>query len=140
PPIFESRARFSPDNRFVVYQSSESGRNEIYVQTFPPSGRKWQVSTAGGTVATWRGDGKEMIYQSRDESFYAGPVRDSGSSVEFGLPTKLFQRHLASGSAERNMWAATRDGQRFLLITPLDDNSARTMQVVLNWAASLGTQ
>ncbi|HKR59003.1 MAG TPA: protein kinase, partial [Pyrinomonadaceae bacterium] len=51
---------FSPDGRFIAYVSDESGRLEVYVQTFPTSGNKWQVSTAGGVFPRWRRDGKEL--------------------------------------------------------------------------------
>ena len=52
----ESGARFSPDGRFVAYTSDDSGRDEVFVQPFPPTGAKWQVSSAGGVEAAWPGD------------------------------------------------------------------------------------
>src|SRR4030095_6766888 len=61
PPATESRARFSPDGRWVAYESNESGRHEIYVQTFPDPVRRTQVSTAGGATPLWRRDGAERI-------------------------------------------------------------------------------
>ncbi len=58
----EFDGRFSPDGRWVSYVSSETGTNEIYVQPFPPSGGKWQVSSGGGHSPRWRGDGRELFY------------------------------------------------------------------------------
>ena len=55
---------FSPDGKYIAYQSNESGRPEIYVQEFPDARNKWQVSTEGGTESFWRGDGKELFYRS----------------------------------------------------------------------------
>ncbi|MBZ5557804.1 MAG: serine/threonine-protein kinase [Acidobacteriia bacterium] len=136
-PTREINGRFSPDGRWFAYQSNESGRYEIFVQAFPKSGGKWQISTAGGNVPWWRGDGKEIIYQGPEETFYAVTMRTAGAGFEIGVPVKLFQHRMAHGSYERNSWTVTRDGQRFLLIVPLDDNNARTIQVVLNWAAGL---
>src|SRR5262249_23266240 len=61
-PFQEAIARFSPDGKWVTYQSNESGHTEIYVQPFPPTGGKWQVSVNGGTISNWRGDGKELFF------------------------------------------------------------------------------
>jgi Tol biopolymer transport system component len=139
-PTREFGARFSPDGRWFAYASNESGRYEVFIQSFPRSGGKWQVSTAGGNSPMWRGDGREILYQGQDETFYAVSIKAAGAGFEIGLPVKLFQRRMAHGNYERNSWTVTRDGQRFLLVVPLEDNSARNIQVVLNWAAGLKKQ
>jgi Tol biopolymer transport system component len=139
-PTREIDARFSPDGRWFAYQSNESGRYEVFVQAFPKSGGKWQVSTAGGSVPHWRRDGNEIIYQGPDETFFAATMKSAGAGFEIGVPVKLFQRRMAHGTYERNSWTVTRDGQRFLLVVPLEDNSTRNIQVVLNWAAGLKKQ
>ena len=136
-PILESGGQFSPDGRWVAYASNESGRYEAYVQAYPPAGGKWQISTAGGSVPMWRGDGKEIVYQGAGDTLYAASVTVAGAGLEVGLPAKLFQQRLAHGPRERNRWVMTRDGQRFLLNTPVDDSGSRSIQVVLNWAAGL---
>ncbi len=136
-PIYEINGRFSADARWVAYQSNESGRFDIYVQAFPPSGGKWQISTAGGGAPMWRGDGREIFYQAAGDIFYAVAVRVAGAGMEIGLPEKLFQRRLTHDARERNRWVVTRDGQRFLMNAPIDDAGSRTIQVVLNWAAGL---
>jgi eukaryotic-like serine/threonine-protein kinase len=137
-PLREINGRFSPDNRWFAYQSNESGRFEIYVQSFPPSGGKWQISTAGGNAPMWRGDGKELYYQANDDTFYAVPIKVAGNAIEVGLPVKLFQHRLGGrGTRDRNAWVVTRDGQKFLVNAPLEDAMTRSIQVVLNWAAGL---
>lgn len=136
-PIRETRGRFSPDSRWVAYQSNESGRAEVYVQAFPPSGGKWQISTNGGTVAAWRGDGKEIFYSALDDSIYSVPVQTNGSTLDIGLPVKLFLRRMQHEDNERNRWVVTRDGQRFLMNVPLEDSTPRSIQVVLHWANGL---
>ena len=136
-PIFEGMGRFSPDGRWVAYQSNESGRNEVFVQPFPASGGKWQISGGGGGVPMWRGDGKEIFYQGPDDMMYAVLVRAEGSNFEAGVPTKLFQRRLQHAGRERNRWVVTRDGQRFLLNVLVGDSAPQGIQVVLNWAAGL---
>jgi hypothetical protein len=136
--VREINGRFSPDNRWFAYQSNESGRFEVYVQSYPPSGGKWQISTAGGGVPMWRGDGKELFYLSLDGTFFAAPIKVIGAGLEIGLPMKLFKHRLAGRSnRNRNSWVATRDGQRFLLNAPNDDGTSRSIQVVLNWMAGL---
>jgi Tol biopolymer transport system component len=86
----ETRANISPNGRWVAYQSSESGRQEIYVQSFPPSGSKWQVSTAGGEEPYWRRDGKEMSYVS-GKTLMAVAVNSDESAFRPAKPTPLFE-------------------------------------------------
>lgn len=69
----EHAARFSPDGRFVAYQSSESGRNEVYVRPFPGPGGRWLISTDSGTAPVWSADGKELFY--RRETGTGPPTR-----------------------------------------------------------------
>src|SRR5262249_34700771 len=62
-PYVEQDGRFSPDGKWVAFTSDKSGRNEIYVRPFNNTeGNEWQVSTSGGNSATWRNDGKELMY------------------------------------------------------------------------------
>src|SRR5262249_38940792 len=61
-PFAESGGRFSPDGKWVAYQSNESGRSEVYVQPFPGPGAKFQISTDGGANPLWRRDGKELFF------------------------------------------------------------------------------
>ena len=74
PPSDQIHGNFSPDGRFVAYTSNESGRFQVYVQTFPLSDRKWQVSTDGGYEPRWRGDGREIYYLSEDRKLMAVSV------------------------------------------------------------------
>ena len=84
-PFLELDPKFSPDGRFLAYQSNESGRFEIYVQTFPGAGGKWQVSTSGGVDASWRADGKELFYRAADQKLMAVDIQ-AGSSFQAGIP------------------------------------------------------
>ena len=136
-PLFESMGRFSPDGRWVAYQSNESKRNEVYVQPYPPSGGRWQISTTGGSSPIWRGNGREIYYTGLDDTFYAVPVEAKAGSLEVGNPVKLFQRVLIHGVPQTYRWASDRDGQRFLLNVPVENATPQSAQVVLNWAATL---
>ncbi len=64
----ERQGRFSPDGKWIAYTSNASGEWQVYVQSFPASGGKWQVSTNGGAQPQWRRDGKELFYLSPDRS------------------------------------------------------------------------
>src|SRR6185436_4555028 len=88
-PFSESQPQFSPNGRWVVYGSNESGRSEIYVQAFPPTGDKWPISTAGGSDPQWRFDGKELFYLER-QKMMAVPVNTGGPAFEAGIPAALF--------------------------------------------------
>jgi eukaryotic-like serine/threonine-protein kinase len=130
----ETHGRFSPDNRWLAYVSNESGRAEVYVQSFPPSGGKWQVSTTGGSQPRWRSDGKELFYMTPDRKLMAVDV-NSQQSFEVGAPKLLFQTTVARYEAP-NRYAVSRDGQRFLINSAVKEVS-HTMTVVLNWTVEI---
>jgi Tol biopolymer transport system component/predicted Ser/Thr protein kinase len=127
---------FSPDGRFLAYQSNESGRQEIYVQSFPGPGGKWQVSSTGGTEPHWRADGKELYYRSADQKLMAVEVA-TAATFEAGVPKPLFPVHLETGLA-RNRFLPSKDGQRFLLVATPARESITPTTVVLNWFVGLG--
>jgi hypothetical protein len=63
----------------VAYTSTESGRLEVYIQSFPATGAKWQVSTAGGEQPRWRRDGKELFYLAPDRHLMAVTIKTPGA-------------------------------------------------------------
>ncbi len=134
----ETHAQFSPDGRWVAYASDESGRAEVYVQSFPASGGKWQVSTSGGDQPHWRRDGKELFYLAPDKRLMAGPVA-AGASFEAGAPVALFPTRVprADLTGDRNHFAVTPDGQRFLVNNLLEEGNTQPITLVLNWASAL---
>jgi Tol biopolymer transport system component len=137
-PLFEGLARFSPDGRWIAYQSNESGRAEIYIQSFPAPGTKYQVSTAGGEWPLWRGDGKELFYLGQRDTLHAVAIRVSGAALEIGQPVRLFQRQLNRvGIGAQRRWVVSRDGQRFLLNVPVENPEIAGAQVVLDWIEGL---
>ena len=125
---------FSPDGRWVAYVSDESGRNEIYVQAFPLSGAKFQISSGGGNEPTWRGDGSELFYIAADRSLMAAPVKTI-SGFEAGVPKALFP--LAAYGLSRHSYAAASDGQRFLVPTTAAGQKTVPLTLVFNWQAGL---
>lgn len=126
-PANETAAAFSPDGRWFAFQSTETGRSEIYVQPFPGPARSTLLSTGGGTAPFWRGDGKEVFYKALDNRVMAIPIALNSGAVEPGVPVELFT---VRPSATFN---AARDGQRFLVNTPTGDETTPPITVVLNW-------
>jgi Tol biopolymer transport system component len=116
-------ARLSPDHRFVAFRSNESGKDQIWVRRFDPSGPsadKWQVSTDGGTgPVSWRADGKELYYLSLDRGIMAVDVRTE-SGFEFGAPRLLFKvpEAFPAGAGLGPFTSMGRDGERFLFAVP----------------------
>jgi Tol biopolymer transport system component len=130
----ERFARFSPNGRWIVYASNESGRYEVYVVPAEGGGGKWQVSTQGGDDPFWTADGGEILYIAADRSIVAVPV-NAGESFEPGTPQPLFRAELAEGLFTGGRWQPTGDGQRFLLLMPSGGTAGTTFTVVSNWPA-----
>jgi eukaryotic-like serine/threonine-protein kinase len=135
-PFREVQPRFSPDGRFIAYVSNESGRNEVYVQSYPGPGRTWQISTAGGTDPQWREDGKEFYYRGLDQKLMAVEIRGS-EALEPGLPQAQFQGRVSLGPSSTK-YLPDRTGQKFLFVAPLGREAMTPTTVVLNWFAALG--
>jgi protease II len=133
----ERGARFSPDGRWIAYISDESGINQVYVQNFPASGGKWQISTNGGYHLAWRRDGKELFYVSTDKKMMAVDVKGEGPTFEAGAPKVLFDLHVPSFNNPQAQFAVTADGQKFLIANTFGENSSVPITVVLNWTADL---
>jgi hypothetical protein len=131
-PFNESGGRFSPDGRFMAYESDESGQYQVYVQTIPASGAKWQVSTAGGRQPMWRADGKELFYVA-DQKLVAVPIRSDAAGFQAGTPEPLFDGVRVRDFA--NAYVPAAGGQRFLVAFGAsgDLSAAPPVTIVLNW-------
>ena len=130
-------ARLSPDGRWIAYNSNESGGFEIYVQPFPTTGAKWQVSKGGGQQPQWRRDGAELFYVTPDRKLIGVGVK-TGSDFVLGEAHVLMDTRI-TGWPDRTMdldYAASADGQRFLINTASD--AVLPITLVLNWPAALG--
>jgi Tol biopolymer transport system component/tRNA A-37 threonylcarbamoyl transferase component Bud32 len=127
-------ARFSPDGRFLAYDSDESGRSEVYVQTLLASGSRWQVSAGGGYVPRFRGDGKELFYLSLDNKIMAVPIEES-PAFHAGPPGALFAFHPVLNSSTGNTYDVAPDGKRFLVDTLPADQSSPPLSLLVNWPA-----
>jgi Tol biopolymer transport system component len=133
-PFAENIGQFSPDGRWVAYQSNESGSFEIYVQPFPAASAKWQISTQGGTMPRWRADGKELFFIAPDAKLMAAAVTASDQTFEAAPPVALFQTRIVGGPAQivKHQYAVSRDG-RFLINEPAEASAATPITLILNW-------
>ncbi len=139
----EFDGHFSPDGRWVAYQSDESGRYEVYVRPFSPDSRaidasgggaKWQISYGGGLEPRWGADGKELYYVTQDGKVMEVDVTTS-PAFQVGTPKLLFQGPPSVGGAGDY----TADGKRFLFLAPAGQGSQAQapFNVVLNWQEML---
>jgi Tol biopolymer transport system component/tRNA A-37 threonylcarbamoyl transferase component Bud32 len=137
PPSNEGGPAFSPDGRWLAYQSEESGRSEIYVRPFPGPGGKSLISTDGGTEPVWARNGRELFYRNSDKMM-ATAVETKPTFVA-AKPRLLFEGHYETGfyAFEPN-YDVSPDGQRFLMIKASEQESGPVhINVVLNWFEDL---
>ena len=132
----ETRATFSPDGRWIAYQSDESGRLEVYIRPFPGPGGKWQVSTNGGSRPRWRRDGKELFYLGLDNKIMAADIKLGSATVDVGTVRASFPIN-PFGGAGRDIYDVTGDGQRFLVASPGSEESSSPVTLVVNWTAEI---
>ena len=140
----ESQGQLSPDGRWMAYTSNESGRFEILVRPFAPNwptplAGQWQVSTAGGVQPRWRGDGRELFYESLDRKLMAVEVKATTQAFDRGMPRSLFDSPSSQPSNPVSWgYVPSADGQRFLISTaPGTTTEAPPLTVVVNWMAAL---
>jgi serine/threonine protein kinase len=117
---------FSPDGRFIAYQSNESGRFEVQVRPYPAKDPVRVVSREGGSYPRWRGDGRELFFLSPSGGMMASRV-DATAGFRADVPRRLFPTTLTGGNEKP--YAVSADGQRFLIPVVSDE----PLRVVLDW-------
>jgi serine/threonine protein kinase/Tol biopolymer transport system component len=128
----ENNAQFSPDGRWIAYQSNESNRYEIYVTPFPGASGKRQISTSGGRLPEWRRN--EIFYLSLDNKLMVSEVTAQGDTLEVGAAHPLFE---IRPGGPGNIYDVTADGQRFLINTAVEQQITLPITLVLNWTTDL---
>jgi dipeptidyl aminopeptidase/acylaminoacyl peptidase len=131
-PYAETHGRFSPDGCWLAYASTESGRAQVYVTSFPDGKGTWQGST--GTQPRWRRDGKELFFLDGN-MLMAAAVDGSSDSFMVGDVHPLFETR--TGGSPRSAYDIAPDGQRFLIETRAEETTASPLTVVVNWPAVL---
>ncbi len=141
-PFNEAEGRVSPGGssgpgggpRWVAYSSDESGRNEIYLQSYPGGTNRSVVSSGGGSQPRWSSDGKELFYVTGD-AVVSVAVRPDGS---FDAPRRLFDRSNFLLNYRYQSYHASPDGKRFLMIRRDEGSAPRQLNVILNWSGDPG--
>ncbi len=125
---------FSPDGRWLAYNSPESGTWEVYVVPFPTPSTKLQVSTAGGSVPRWRRDSRELFYLALDNKLMAAELTETNGSLKISAVRPLFQARAVQGGGPYDVSA---DGQHFLVNTVPEQVTSAPIMLVQNWTAGL---
>jgi Tol biopolymer transport system component len=130
-PFNEGGGTFSPDGRHVAFHSDRTGRDEVYVTTFPDATDPVTISASGGSWPQWRQDGRELFYLSADGQLMTVDVTP-GSPVRFGMPHVLFK---VAGSDTTNSspkpYSPTSDGQRFIVATTVEQGDVAPLTVLI---------
>ena len=122
-------ASFSPDGRFLAYESDETGRSEVYVRPFPDGDGRWQVSTEGGEVPVWSRSAPEILFRSRDRILSAA-LSVRGRALEIAKPRTLF---VAAPELSKS-FGLLPDGTRLLMTRSRQQDR---IALVLNWPREL---
>lgn len=137
-PVFDLFSRAAdagtPESLVLAGSSDESGRREVFVQSYPDLGRfRRQISTSGGKEPHWTRGGRELVYRHADSMFAASVVPTSG---ETGRPAFLFAGSFL-GSLNGGGYDVQPDGGRFLMIKVPPESAPRRIDLVLNWFEEL---
>jgi serine/threonine-protein kinase len=140
PTSHQDQASFSADGKWIAYRSNESGRYEIYVQPIPPTGAKYQVTTAGAHSPLWSPDGKQLFYV--DVSGAVGRLTSVDVSAQSGFTTgNPFTLPIDAMFPETlRPYDITPDGKRFLVTVPLSESKTEQsgmLRVTMNWFEEL---
>jgi serine/threonine protein kinase len=132
----DSQAQFSPDQHWVAFTSSESGRNEVYVRPFPDGDGKWQISSEGGSEPRWKGDGKELFYLTPDGTLMSVSV-NTKPNFSAATPVTLFKTGtvpIPTGSwGGAGQYDVSKDGSKFLINTIITPPTRPSLYVIVNW-------
>ena len=131
-PDNELLAAFSPDGNWIAYTTDESNRYEVYVQPFPPTGDRWQVSSDGGEEPVWSPDGEELFYRY-GQVWWSVPI-NTESGFEAGAPEPLFEGAFVNPAGYSYRVAPN---GRFLVLQEREHPVQNEINVVLNWHQEL---
>lgn len=107
----------------------------MFVQPFPATGQKWQISNAGGVEPQWSGDGNELFYLA-GSTLMSVELRAKGGVLQAGIPKPLFQALVGPLGPPRNRYLAAKDGRKFLIVER-EETATPPFTVVTNWPGLL---
>jgi Tol biopolymer transport system component len=136
-PLATYSARFSPDNKWVLYHTTETGHYDLYATSLAQGG-KLQLTSNGAERSRWGGDGKAIYYETRDGSVFEMPVIETGDSLQPGALRLLFKASTIGATGFfGTAWDVTRDGQHFLVKTSGQQTDETAAVIALDWTARL---
>jgi eukaryotic-like serine/threonine-protein kinase len=136
-PFLEYSGQFSPDGRWVAYVSKHTGRDEVYVSSFPSAGARWQVSGSGGAQPRWSPDGRELYFVSASDELSAASVDGTGSRFVVKDVHPLFRVNMFIGPRSGLYgYDVAPDGKRFL-VSDTGEAGLTRVALVTNWTAAL---
>ena len=140
--FIEAQARVSPNGHWVAYISDETGRFEVYIQTFPVAGGKVAVSVGGGSQPQWRADGQELYYYAPSRKLMAVEVNGDSSTFTVGTARPLFDIRSLGAAIDQTFpgngyYTSARNGKRFLVPSIPQTPERQQINVILNWTADL---
>jgi serine/threonine-protein kinase len=133
-PFDERAPRFSPDAKWLAYVSNESGRDEVYVQPFPGPGRKWLISTDGGTDPVWSRSGRELFYVHGGQMM--GVTVTPAADFSADRPRRLFETRFDAGDNGPN-YDVSPDGKWFVMPRSERGPATDTLHLIFNWVEEL---
>jgi Tol biopolymer transport system component len=153
-PVFETRfsnsdPQISPNGKWIAYRSDETGRSQVYVQSFPPGAGKWQISKDVGFVPRWRWDGGELFYMDALSGgrLLSAETKTNGSTFDSSAPHVVLETGFVNFNYGQhapgvgNIYSVSADGQRFALLRPISNLTGAAgntpITIVLNWTAAL---
>ena len=126
--------RLSPDDQWLAYSSTDSGREEVYVTHFPSGEGRWQISQIGGTFPSWSGNSKEIFFVGLDGALHAASVGAKNSEFELQQVVSLFPVNYTAPVG--NAFDVAPDAQHFI-VTTLPESVPTPLVLVSNWTADL---
>lgn len=134
----EGWPEFSPDGQWLAYVSNESGKDEVYVRSFPAGDKVAMISNQGGQAPVWRGDGRELFYWNSDSTKLMAVNVAPGQELTVGMPRTLLEYATGMTSPIRG-YDVTPDGNRFLIRgrTRINPTEVTQLNFVLNWCEEL---
>jgi Tol biopolymer transport system component len=128
--------QISPDGRWLLWASDDSGRYEVYVAPFPGGGSRVQISRDGGIQPRWNSGGNELFFKTPDNVLTAVPIETGTGTVSVGTPTPLFPIVEFAGWT----YDVSADGTRFLVREPLAEGDASPVTLLTDWTALAGAR
>jgi serine/threonine-protein kinase len=140
----EYNGAFSPDGRWIAYESNESGRTEVYVQAFPTGGGKWQISDGGGGQPRWSGDGRELFFRN-DSGIMVAAITGTQDSFRADKAKVVFEGIFLGGTdglalpgVSFHDYDVSKDGKRFVMFPgELRGAGLSSVNLVTGWSQEL---